>query len=46
MAYELPARFAEYNEARQRGFLTVKKVKEDGGRVAGMGRFLLPHIRA
>ena len=36
MAYELPARFAEYNEARQRGFLTVKKVKEDGGRVAGI----------
>lgn len=36
MAYELPARFAEYNGARQRGFLTVKKVKEDGGRVAGI----------
>ena len=36
MAYELPPRFAEYNEARQKGFLTVKKVKEDGGRVAGI----------
>ena len=36
MGYELPEKFAEFGEARQNGFLKVKKVKEAGGRVAGI----------
>lgn len=36
MAYELPEKFSEFGEARKNGFLKVKKVKEAGGRVAGI----------
>ncbi|MDO5111123.1 MAG: double-cubane-cluster-containing anaerobic reductase [Clostridia bacterium] len=36
MPYDLPAQFAEFGEARRNGFLKVKKVKEEGGRVAGI----------
>ncbi|MBP5749887.1 MAG: 2-hydroxyacyl-CoA dehydratase [Firmicutes bacterium] len=35
MSYELPAQFAQFGEARKNGFLRVKKIKEDGGKVAG-----------
>lgn len=36
MAYELPSKFEEFGEQRKNGFLRVKKVKEDGGHVAGI----------
>lgn len=32
----LPERFQEFGEARQQGFLRVKKLKEEGGKVAGI----------
>ena len=35
MDNNLPARFAEFGEARRNGFLRVKEIKEGGGRVAG-----------
>ncbi len=35
MTTNLPEKFSEFGEARQNGFLQVKKVKEEGGRVAG-----------
>ena len=34
--YDLPEQFSDFGEARQRGFLTVKSVKEQGGMVAGV----------
>ena len=34
--YDLPEQFSEFGEARQKGFLAVKEVKEQGGRVAGV----------
>ena len=36
MESELPSRFNEFGEARKNGFLHVKKIKEEGGRVAGI----------
>ena len=33
---KLPERFAEFSEARQNGFLKVKKLKEEGNLVAGI----------
>lgn len=36
MPTELPEKFAEFGEARKNGFLKVKKVKEAGGKVAGI----------
>jgi len=36
MACELPERFEEFSEARRNGFLRVKHIKEQGGRVAGV----------
>lgn len=36
MGYELPEKFAEFGDARKEGFLRVKKVKEEGGLVAGV----------
>ena len=36
MINELPQKFSEFSEARKQGFLRVKKVKEDGGRIAGI----------
>lgn len=36
MANELPSKFEEFGEQRKNGFLRVKKVKEDGGHVAGI----------
>lgn len=35
MSNRLPEQFAEFSEARRNGFLRVKEVKENGGRVAG-----------
>ena len=35
MDFELPAQFAQFGDARKNGFLRVKKIKENGGRVAG-----------
>ena len=35
MSYELPAQFAQFGEARKNGFLRVKNIKENGGKVAG-----------
>ena len=34
--FDLPEQFSEFGEARQKGFLAVKDVKEQGGRVAGV----------
>ncbi|MCR5576572.1 MAG: 2-hydroxyacyl-CoA dehydratase family protein [Oscillospiraceae bacterium] len=34
--YDLPEQFSAFGEARQKGFLTVKSVKEAGGMVAGV----------
>lgn len=36
MTQSLPESFAEFGEARQKGFLRVKEIKEQGGRVAGV----------
>ena len=33
---DLPEQFSQFGEARQQGFMKVKKVKEDGGKVAGI----------
>ena len=33
--YPLPNHFAEFDQARQNGFLKAKEVKEKGGRIAG-----------
>lgn len=33
---DLPEQFSQFSEARQQGFLKVKKVKENGGMVAGI----------
>ena len=35
MSFELPGQFAQFGEARKNGFLRVKKIKEEGGKVAG-----------
>ena len=35
MEQQLPAKFQEFGEARKAGFLRVKQLKEQGGRVAG-----------
>lgn len=35
MEQQLPAKFQEFGEARKAGFLRVKRLKEQGGRVAG-----------
>lgn len=35
MERQLPAKFQEFGEARKAGFLRVKQLKEQGGRVAG-----------
>ena len=35
MSFELPGQFAQFGEARRNGFLRVKKIKEEGGKVAG-----------
>ena len=34
--FDLPEQFSQFGEARQNGFLSVKAVKEKGGRVAGI----------
>ncbi len=34
--FDLPEQFSQFGEARQNGFLSVKAVKENGGRVAGV----------
>ena len=36
MNNDLPRKFSEYSEARRAGFLRVKQLKEEGGRVAGV----------
>ena len=36
MSYDLPSKFEEFSEARRQGFLRVKQVKENGGKVAGI----------
>jgi len=36
MDLKLPANFETYNEARQKGFLRMKEMKEQGARVVGM----------
>ena len=36
MSLSLPEKFEEFGEARRQGFLRVKQVKENGGRVAGI----------
>ena len=36
MDYTLPAQFEEFSEARRQGFLRVREVKENGGKVAGI----------
>lgn len=36
MSYDLPEKFEEFSEARRQGFLRVKQVKENGGKVAGV----------
>ncbi len=35
MSFELPAQFAQFGDARKNGFMRVKKIKEEGGKVAG-----------
>ena len=35
MKYSLPEQFEQFGEARRAGFLRVKELKEQGGRVAG-----------
>ena len=35
MNYELPEQFAQFGDARKSGFLRVKSIKENGGKVAG-----------
>ena len=35
MEQQLPAKFQEFGEARKAGFLRVKQLKEQDGRVAG-----------
>ncbi len=35
MNYELPEQFAQFGDARKNGFLRVKSIKENGGKVAG-----------
>lgn len=35
MSSQLPAIFEEFAEARKKGFLKVKKVKDEGGKIAG-----------
>lgn len=35
MAYSLPEKFEQFGQARREGFLRVKELKEQGGRVAG-----------
>ena len=35
MNYELPEQFAQFGDARKNGFLRVKNIKENGGKVAG-----------
>lgn len=36
MTRDLPERFAEFGDARKNGFLKVKGIKEQGGRIAGI----------
>lgn len=36
MTRDLPARFAEFGDARKNGFLKVKSIKEQGGHIAGI----------
>lgn len=36
MNRDLPERFAEFGDARKNGFLKVKGIKEQGGRIAGI----------
>ena len=36
MGLQLPEQFSKFSEARQQGFMKVKKVKEDGGMVSGI----------
>ena len=36
MVRELPKQFEEFGEARQKGFLKVKNIKDNGGKVAGV----------
>ena len=36
MARELPGQFEDFGEARQKGFLKVKNIKDNGGKVAGV----------
>ena len=36
MNYTLPEKFEEFGDARKAGFLRVKQVKENGGKVAGV----------
>ena len=36
MSLTLPEKFEEFGEARRQGFLRVKQVKENGGKVAGI----------
>ena len=36
MDHKLPEKFQEFSEARREGFLRVKQMKENGGRVAGI----------
>ena len=36
MSYDLPAKVEDFSEARRQGFLRVKQVKENGGKVAGI----------
>jgi len=35
MSYDLPSAFEEFDEARRNGFLRIKRIKENGGKVAG-----------
>ena len=35
MSFEIPAQFAQFGDARKNGFLRVKNIKENGGKVAG-----------
>ena len=37
MARELPGQFEEFGEARQKGFLKVKNIKDNGGKVRVLG---------
>ena len=36
MTRALPERFAEFGDARKNGFLKVKEIKDNGGKVAGV----------